>query len=109
MDEMTVDEKIQQKLKLEQLKKRHAGEYQKVRTALQAAVKDTNTQIVLRHLAKICGFFKSDIVVNPTTNEVNPIASLHNEARRTVYLDIRRMLSDDIRRLIESKDEENHG
>lgn len=109
MAEPTVDEKIQQKLKLEQLKKRHAEEYQRVRTALQAAVKDSNTQIVLRHLAKICGFFKSDIIVNPTTNEINPIATLHNEARRTVYLDIRRMMSDDIRRVIEAKGEEEHG
>lgn len=106
---MTLEEKIAQEKKLEELRRRNREEYQKVRTAFQAISADGNFQIVLRHLAKISGFFKSDIVINPTTNEINPLSTLHNQSRRTVYLDLRRMMTDETRRLIESKGEDDHG
>jgi hypothetical protein len=90
---------------IEARKKKHREEYEKAKKAVQLAAKDPNVQVILRHIAKITGFFKSNIVVNTNTSEINPLSTLHNESRRTVYLDLRRMMTDDIRRQIESKEE----
>lgn len=107
---MTVEEKLEYDRKKEELRKRNKEEYQRVRAALQILCKDPNAQIVLRHIAtKLSGFFKSSIVLNPQTNEISMNSMAYNEGRRSVYLDLRRMLTDDARRIIESKGEESHG
>jgi hypothetical protein len=91
--------------KAEELRKKHQEEYKKAREALNEALKDRNAQIIVRHLAKICGFFQSSVVVDPSTREVNLNSVVYNEGRRSVYLDLRRMMSDDLRRAVESKGE----
>jgi uncharacterized protein YjgD (DUF1641 family) len=96
-----------QKTKMEELKRKHQEEYQKTRQALRLVSSDVNFQIVMRHLAKICGFFQSTIALNATTNEINSSSTIFNEGRRTVYLDMRRMMTDEVRRIIESKNEED--
>lgn len=40
-----------------------------------------------------CGFQKNNICVNPQTLEINVESSNYNEARRSVYLEVRRFLS----------------
>ena len=105
-----VNEKLKQDAKLAELKKRNQDEYNKVKGALQIICGDPNVQIVFRHLAvKLCGFFKSSVVVNPTTNDIALNSTAYNEGRRSVYLDLRRMMNDVARRVIESKGEEDHG
>lgn len=110
-----IDERIEKKLeyqkKQEELKKKNQEEYRKFRTALQAVCKDANGQIVLRHLAKICGFWQSSVVkkgdgISMLGVDLN--GTLVNEGRRSVYLDLRRPMTDEGRRLIESKGEEDH-
>lgn len=44
----------------------------------------------LRFLMEDCGFKKPSIVINPQTNEVIQNSSMYNEARRTVWLDVRK-------------------
>lgn len=101
------DLRQQQTLKAEQLKQKHLEEYRKVRTAFQTLSKDQNFILVIRHLAKICGFWKTSVVLNETTREVATHSTLINEGRRAVYLDIRRMMTDEIRRQTESRGEEH--
>ena len=96
-----------QKTKMEELRRKHQEEYKRTRQALRLVSDDPNFQIVMRHLAKISGFFQSTIAINSSTNEINTYSSIYNEGRRTVYLDMRRMMTDDVRRVIESKDEED--
>jgi len=105
---MNLDEKIKLDQKLAELKKKNQEEYRKVRAALQLACTDPNVQIVLRHVAKLSGFFKSSVVINVTTNDVALGSTTYNEGRRSLYLDLRRMMTDEARRLVESKGEENH-
>lgn len=97
----------EQKKKAEALRQKHKEEYQRTRTALRAVASDPNFQIVMRHMAKICGFFQSSVVLDPN-HHVCTESTIFNEGRRAVYLDFRRMMTDDVRRLIESKGEE-HG
>jgi Fe-S oxidoreductase len=103
-----VAEKLKRDQKLEELKKKNQEEYRKVRAALQLVCVDVNAQIVLRHIAKLSGFFKSSVVVNLATGEVSLGSTTYNEGRRSLYLDLRRMMTDEARRLIESKGEESH-
>lgn len=104
---LVMDKEIQAK-KFEELKRRNQEEYKKVRTALQIVSSDVNFQIVLRHIAKLAGFFKSSVVINPTSNEISTGSTVYNEGRRSLYLDLRRMMTDETRRLIESKGEEEN-
>ena len=105
MNDKKVQEALDKKNKIEELRKKNKAEYEKVKNAVRLACKDQNVRVILRHIAKITGFFKTNIVVNTNTSEINPLSTLHNESRRTVYLDLRRMFSDEDRRIIESKGE----
>ena len=100
-----IQDKVDKQRLIDERKRKHQEEYKKAKAAVQLAAKDPNVRIILRHLAKITGFFKSNIVVNTNTSEINPLSTLHNESRRTVYLDIRRMMDEDIRRQVEAKEE----
>lgn len=94
--------------KQEEIKERNREEYKKFRLALQAVANDPNGIMVLRHICKISGFFKSSVVLKGgggIMNGVDVDGTLVNEGRRGLYLDIRRPMSDAVRRLIESKDE----
>ena len=104
---MNPNDKLKHDQKMEELRRRNHEEYKKVRTALQRASTDANTQIVLRHIAKLSGFFKSSVVISAATNDVALGSTAYNEGRRSLYLDLRRMLTDDARRLIESKGEDH--
>jgi len=55
---------------------------------------------VLRHLKNVCGFDVSSVVLNPD-NEVQDRGTLFNEARRTVYLDLRKLIKPDILKDVE--------
>lgn len=50
---------------------------------------------VLRYLMRSCGFGKSSAVMNPTTYEINTVGTVWNEARKDVYLGIRKFLDND--------------
>jgi len=105
---VNLEDKLKQDQKILELKKKNQEEYRKVRAALQLACTDPNVQIVLRHIAKLSGFFKSSVVINVTTNDVALGSTTYNEGRRSLYLDLRRMMTDDARRLVESKGDESH-
>jgi hypothetical protein len=96
---------LEKQKKLDDVRKRNQEEYQKAREAMQVASKDPNVQVLLRHIAKISGFFKVDVVVNPATFEINPMASLYNSGRRSLYIDLRRMMDEETKRTVESKED----
>ena len=97
---MDLNDKLKNDLKIAELKKKNQEEYRRVRAALQLACTDPNVQIVLRHIAKLSGFFKSSVVINVTTNDVALGSTTYNEGRRSLYLDLRRMMDDNARRQI---------
>lgn len=96
---------LEKQKKMDEVRKRNQEDYQRAREAMRVASKDANVQILLRHVAKISGFFKVDVVVNPATFEINPHASLYNSGRRSLYIDLRRMMDEETKRLIESKED----
>ena len=105
--------KIEDQKKKDELKQKHLEEYRKFRIALSAMCKDANGQIVLRHLCtRLCAFWKSPIVLkggDGVMDGVDSQGSLINMARQDVYRDLRKAMSPQDRRLIESQEgEESH-
>jgi hypothetical protein len=96
--------------KQEELKKRHQEEYHRFRTALQIISKDQNGIIVLRHIAKLAGFFKTSLVLKGGPGVMNGVdveGTIANEGRRGLYLDIRRCMDDATRRTVESRGDDD--
>ena len=70
------------------LKQRH----QEVRrVACECFATDSGKEF-LRWLAKECGFHSPSSVVNAETGEISFNATIHNEARRGIYLRVRALL-----------------
>jgi hypothetical protein len=100
----TPEERInEEKLKQERLKKR--AEYKgRVKAALSSVLKTQDGQVVFRYLAEICDQFSYKHVV-PVAGGIDVPASMHNLARNSVYIDMRRMMTEEDKRIIESKGE----
>lgn len=88
-------------------KLKSASDYDKVRAAVRVLSNDTNFRLMMRYMAKICCQFEPEVVYSTQTGEILPQRTLENACRRKVYLDFRKMLTDEARRLIESKGEED--
>lgn len=87
-------------------RRKQKEEKDKVRKAIEIAGKDPNVQILLRYMAKISGQFQS-LVVMKTDGDVATNAMLVNSGRRSLYLDIRRLMNDETRKMVEGKGEDN--
>ncbi len=48
--------------------------------------------LVLRHIMEICGYQKISIVGDPVSGDIHDRGTLYNEARRNVYLEIRKYI-----------------
>jgi hypothetical protein len=59
-------------------------------------------QELFRWLGGQCNFYTSSIVGDPSSHEVMVYGTLFNEARRRLYLDVRRFIPQAIRRKIEN-------
>jgi len=57
---------------------------------------------VLAHIMRECGFIEPSVTINNQSAEINLNATLYNEARRNVYLSIRKFIRTDIIRDVES-------
>lgn len=49
-------------------------------------------QVFLNYLMKECGFSTSSIVIDEQTKEINSKSTIYNEARKTVYYNVRKLL-----------------
>lgn len=63
-------------------------------------------RIVLQHICAVTGYGGRLYTYDPQTFEVNTQASMHNLARRTVWIDIQKELTPNQRRVIEIPIEE---
>jgi hypothetical protein len=58
----------------------------------------------LKILMDICGYDGYTVTQNPQTQEINIMATIYNDARRGVWIDIRNLLTKENRRKIENED-----
>lgn len=58
-------------------------------------------RVVLQFLMELCGYQKTSIVGDPRTGDLFDRGTFYNEARRAVYLELRRFVRPEILRTIE--------
>ncbi len=69
---------------------------EKLHKSVDEVLRSEAGRTLFAHLFSICGYNASSTVVNPATGEVNAEATTYNEARRGVYLHLRRLASYDL-------------
>jgi len=74
----------------------------RIQKAITEIAQTEDGQELFRYLLRQCNFHTSTIVGNPQSHEINVYGTLFNEARRRLYLDIRRYIPHAIRRKIEN-------
>lgn len=96
--------------KTEEERRVYALQDEKKKTQTGLLKKDFNTTFasssgkrVLRWLMERCGYQKPSAVVDPATGKYQTESTIHNEARRILYLEIREFLTPDILGQVENK------
>ena len=94
----------------EEEKRAYAIQDEKKKTQTGLLKKDFNTTFatptgkrVLRWLMDKCGYQKPSVVVDPNTGKYQIESTLHNEARRILYLEMREFLNADVLAQVENK------
>lgn len=81
----------------EQKRKRQKEDHEKRKRAIAKAACETfatgSGKVFLRWLMKECGYNSPSSVLNAETGDINFNATVHNEARRGVYLRVRGLLA----------------
>ncbi len=85
----------------ENKKKVRASQVKQMKKVVAVASSNAEGIILLRHIMDLCGFTKFSVTMNPQTQEVNDKATLYNEARRNVWLEIRNLIPVTARKKIE--------
>ncbi len=57
--------------------------------------------IFARHIFGMCGYDKHSVTMNPETQELNTQATIYNEARRNLWLELRNLIPVKARKKIE--------
>jgi hypothetical protein len=77
---------------------------ERIRASFKAVAKTAAGRDVLHYLMQECGFLLSDVVSDPKSGELLPLASLYNQGRRNVYVgSIRPMLDPKTASVIENE------
>lgn len=66
----------------------------KIRRVVKRLADTQDGKEFINYLMRLCGFGKSSLVINPTTLEINTVSSVYNEARETIYHEIRNLIDD---------------
>ena len=73
-----------------------------IQKAITEVSQTSEGQELFRWMMRQCSFHTSTIVGDPQSHEINVYGTLFNEARRRLYLDVRRHIPHGIRRKIEN-------
>lgn len=86
-----------------------AAEEQKARELVEAFARiaaNDDGVLVLRYLMGRTGYFGPAVTQDPVSQEINPLASIYNNGRRSIWLDMRNMLPFKYRVMIENPEPE---
>lgn len=82
--------------------KKQIGPDPKIKQAFETIAETEEGRVVLKYLMQVCQYQVSTLSMDPQSQEINPLALVHNEARRRLYLHIRAFIPVAIRRKIEN-------
>jgi len=75
----------------EETLKKLAARNGRLRVVVDSLLRTEDGREFFMHLHSICGFAKSDTVVNPVTHEIATASTAYNNARRDIYVEIRKL------------------
>lgn len=78
----------------------------RIEHAAMRVAKTESGQIFLRHIMTECGFKEPSTIMNPVTKEILEGSTLFNEAKRGLWLDVRKLIPVKLRNEIEKDDED---
>jgi len=80
-----------QRQKADVMQKRKSEEARSQKAACECFATESGQRVLL-WLMKECGFLEPSCVLSPTTLEINKESTVYNEAKRDVYLRLRKLL-----------------
>lgn len=90
----------ERKLVVEQQEKQEK-QRKRLQRCLNAAFASEEGRVALQYLMEICGFQKTSITGDPRTGDLQDRGTFYNEARRAVYLELRKLIRPDILKQVE--------
>jgi len=87
--------------RLEQAKR----EEREMKNAFMAVAKTAQGQKVLTYIMTMCGFKESSLVGDPVKGLIQDRGTLYNEARRNVYIELRKLIPVTYLNIIEAEKE----
>ena len=80
---------------------KHTNELKGLRKVIAVATSNAEGIIFARHIFRMCGYDKHSVTMNPETQEINIQATVYNEARRNIWLELRNLIPVKARKKIE--------
>ena len=91
--------------------KKQIADVEALKRAYNRVARTKDGQVIFNHIMRLCGFAVSSLVLDRNTSEICVQSSLYNEARKTVYYELRKMIDkeclEDIEYLKEEKEDAN--
>lgn len=84
---------FERRSRLEDAQKRRITEDARLRGHIDNVLRTESGRALFAYLFKDCGYNQSSIIVNPNSMELNLTSTAHNEARRSVYVRLRKKAS----------------
>ena len=78
-----------QKALIERAAEFRRSKARRVRVAIDTVLKTEAGRTLFTHLFEACGYNRSSVAVDPTNRDYQPLASAFNDARRSVYINLR--------------------
>ncbi len=76
----------------EKVEKKRLQDEKRLRADFTRVCKTESGRNIFRYMMNLCTFQESSLVANTTTLEILPMSTVYNEARRGVYIDIRKLI-----------------
>lgn len=98
-----LDREEKQRLKQEQQEKEEKREA-RLLNAFNRTFQSGDGKIVLRYLMEKCGYQRPSTNLDPQSREINVMATVHDDAIRGIYLDVRNKIKSEILKDVEFDD-----
>ena len=92
---------MKQNLEAKAKKLKQGNELKGLRKVIAVATSSAEGIIFARHIFRMCGYDKHSITMNPESQELNLQATIYNEARRNIWLELRNLIPVKARKKIE--------
>ena len=88
--------KTQLEGKREQIEKARKKQYLLLFSTFNSLFNSAEGKFFLRWMMDRCGYQKASCVLNTQNTEISPLATIHDDARRSLYLELRKYIKPEV-------------